>query len=491
MSNHFDYIVLGAGYAGLTAAALLAKRKKSTLLLESHYAVGGCASFFRRKQFFFDSGATTLSGMLPHQPLGLLQKELDIQFSASHLPLGMIIKTQRGDIYRHANQEQWIQECLRVFPHKNQEKFWNKLYELEKKVWEIVGNNPFFPPASIKDFLSLLTPNNFKNSTAIAGVFSSMYQLLQKYDLHNDEYFKRFIDEQLFISTQNYSEHSPYLTSAMGLTYPSQTYYPYGGIAKPAQLIAEKFEQMNGILRKSDAVISIRYYDNIWHIETEKGKKFASRTIISSIPIWNMAKITHESVQTYYRKKTEQFNFAWGAFMVYFALETSEEFPTAYYQIHTQDIIPHCASRSLFVTISLSDDEVKVPRGWKTITISTHTYSHEWFNLSDDDYKRKKQQTTDFILQIFDNEFPQFQHITKAWISSATPSTFSHYTGRFSGFVGGIPHSLSQNFLTLPHNVTPFKGLYQIGDSAFPGQGTPSVVLAAMNVTKRLEKLNS
>jgi len=486
MSNHFDYIVLGAGYAGLTAAALLAKHKRSTLLLESHYAVGGCASFFRRKHFFFDSGATTLSGMLPHLPLGLLQKELDIQFAVAHLPIGMIIKTEHGDIHRYANRVQWLQECMKVFPHKNQERFWSKLYELEEKVWKIVGNNPFFPPANIIDFLSLIAPKNFPNITIIRGVFSSLYQLLRRYNLHNDKYFKRFVDEQLIISTQNYSEQAPYLTSAMGLTYPSQTYYPYGGIAKPAQMIAEKFDQMNGVLRKNDAVVSIRYHNAIWHIETEKGKKFVSPTIISSIPIWNMVKLTHEKVQEYYRKKAEQFHFAWGAFMVYFAIESSEELPTAYYQIHTQETIPHCASRSFFVTISLSDDEIKAPRGWKTVTISTHTHSQEWFNLSEEQYERNKQQTTDFIISVFNKEFPQLRHSNKEWISSATPRTFSHYTRRFSGFVGGIPHSTRQNFLTLPHNVTPFKGLYQIGDSAFPGQGTPSVVLAAMNVVQRL-----
>lgn len=486
MSQHFDSIVIGAGYAGAAAAALLANNAKDTLLIEAHYALGGCASFFRRKHFFFNSGATTLSGVLPNQPLGQLQKQLGISFQLSHLPIGMIIKSKQGDIIRYADKNQWIQECNTHFPHPQQADFWNELYRLEKKVWDIVANNPFFPPATATDIFRLAKPSNLKGITLLKGIISPLDALLKHYRLHDNPQFRRFIDEQLIISTQSYADTAPYITSAMGLTYPSQTYYPYGGIVQPVKAIINSFTDNGGTLRTNEAVTAIHKQKNTWLIHTSKGKTFTAKNLISSIPVWNMPSITHDEVRQYYHKKAKRFDFSWGAFMVYFAIETKESLPTAYYQIHTEEIIPHCQSRSFFATISLSDDTIKAPAGWKTVTISTHTLTRHWMEMNDHDYHHAKHQTLEYIMKHFDKHFPQLHHCKKEWINAATPRTFSHYTHRLNGNVGGIPHSIKQNFLTLPHNVTPFKGLYHIGDSAFPGQGTPSVVLGASNVVQRI-----
>jgi phytoene dehydrogenase-like protein len=62
-------IVIGAGIAGLTAAALLAKKDYQVTVYEQAIAVGGCASTFKRRGFTFDVGATQVAGLEPgHSP---------------------------------------------------------------------------------------------------------------------------------------------------------------------------------------------------------------------------------------------------------------------------------------------------------------------------------------------------------------------------------------------------------------------------------------
>ncbi|MFM7267066.1 MAG: FAD-dependent oxidoreductase, partial [Cyanobium sp.] len=53
-SETLDVAVVGAGIAGLTAAALLAHEGMEVLLLEAHHQSGGCAGTFRRGPWIFD-----------------------------------------------------------------------------------------------------------------------------------------------------------------------------------------------------------------------------------------------------------------------------------------------------------------------------------------------------------------------------------------------------------------------------------------------------
>ena len=58
-----EIVVVGAGIAGLTSAAILSKQGLSVTLIESHTQVGGCAGTFKRKNYIFDVGATQVAGL--------------------------------------------------------------------------------------------------------------------------------------------------------------------------------------------------------------------------------------------------------------------------------------------------------------------------------------------------------------------------------------------------------------------------------------------
>ena len=62
MSNS-EVLVVGAGIAGLTSAAILSKQGFSVTLIESHTQSGGCAGTYKRKNYIFDVGATQVAGL--------------------------------------------------------------------------------------------------------------------------------------------------------------------------------------------------------------------------------------------------------------------------------------------------------------------------------------------------------------------------------------------------------------------------------------------
>lgn len=483
----YDYIVIGSGYGGVASAGLLAHYGFSVLLLESHTVIGGCASFFKRKNFTFDAGATTLSGVMEHQPLGKLFKKLNISPKMKKLDPGVVIYTPENKITRYSDKDKWIKECENIFSKNGDYKgFWDEIYKLEESSWDLIKDNYRLPPRSLGDLISLSKISNLKYIKLVPGLFRSLEYILEKYNLSENEDFKKVINEQLLISTQNFCNLAPYLTSAIGLAYPSQTYYPYGGIYKPLELIMEQYLKTGNEVKFKHKVVSIKEIKDGYEVKTSKNKIFYSKGIISNIPIWNMAKITEGHIKNYFDSYSNKFDKSWGAFTLYFAIENKIDLETAYYQIHCQSKIPYCEGNSFFASFSLEDDREKAPEGWLTVTISTHTYTHEWENISKDEYEKRKDSIIQFIFKELYKYFPEFEFAEKLYVESGTPSTFEFFTGRYKGYVGGIPHSTEKNILTIPSNVTPFKNLYMTGDTVFAGQGTPAVVLGALNTVERI-----
>ncbi|RZL34611.1 MAG: hypothetical protein EOP00_31315, partial [Pedobacter sp.] len=447
----------------VSAAGLLAKQGFSTLILESHTHIGGCASFFKRKNFTFDAGATTLSGVLDHQPLGKLFNQLGLKPNLKKLDPGMIIHIGNKKITRYADKTQWIKESSEKF-HTNQQAFWDEIYALESQSWDLISDNYRLPPKDLVDLIHLAKPSNLKHLKLIPGLVQPVTKLLKKYKLDKNKEFVDFIDEQLLISTQNISSQAPYLTSSIGLAYPSETYYPYGGITKPLDLVLNYSKAKGNGIKFKEKVTLIERKKDYYQVTTEKGKTYQAKGIISNIPIWNMAQIVSDpDLKTYFKEQAQSFTSSWGAFTLYFAIKNNFPIDTAYYQIHSTEKLPYASSKSFFVSFSLDDDFEKAPEGWRTVTISTHVKVSEWENLSPDEYDQRKHALESAILKDFNQYFPKSGVDEKLYLNSGTPSTFEFFTNRHRGYVGGIPHSIKKSVLQLTPNTTPFENFYMVG----------------------------
>jgi len=77
MDRNYDVIVVGAGNAGLTAAATTAKSGLKTLLLEKHNLPGGSASSFVRGRFEFEPSLHELAGVGTAEKPGFVYQIFD------------------------------------------------------------------------------------------------------------------------------------------------------------------------------------------------------------------------------------------------------------------------------------------------------------------------------------------------------------------------------------------------------------------------------
>ncbi len=86
----WDYIVIGSGMGGMTAAAFLAKLGRRVLVIEQHYVPGGFTHTFKRKGWEWDVGVHAVGEVTNHSLTGRI---------LTHLTDGRLQWTSLGPVY--------------------------------------------------------------------------------------------------------------------------------------------------------------------------------------------------------------------------------------------------------------------------------------------------------------------------------------------------------------------------------------------------------
>ena len=448
-----DFVIIGAGASGLSLAAMLSKQKINNVLLEAHSLPGGSSSYFERDGFVFDAGATTLSGLKTNRPLANLFRTLELQPELVTIDPGIIFSFENKMVRRFQDHEQWMNELEEKFPAINHRELWNKISDVEKMGWQLSENFNHLPLRSTADLFSLLKIKNTLPFRSLIPLLTSVEKYFHLNSLQDENYLK-LIDEMLFITAQNNRFDTPALMGAMGLNYPSDTSVMKGGMKAFVNLLADQCAD----IRYRHKVEKVEKVNDIFHVHTNQGI-LQARHVVSTIPQYN------ESA-TY-----------WSAYMLYFTI-TDQDFESLFYQIHCERI-PLCETQSFFVSLSLPQ------KGRRTVTISTHTHSQIWEQMTREEYKMAKQKVADFMIDLFCKRLT-IKRESLDHIITGSPTTFKRYTHRPHGLVGGIPHSLKRSLSDVFISRSPYKNYYLLGDTQFPGQGIASVVLGSQNLLNHL-----
>jgi hypothetical protein len=118
------------------------------------------------------------------------------------------------------------------------------------------------------------------------------------------------------------------------------------------------------------------------------------------------------------------------------------------------------------------------------LTVSTHTRVEPWWRLPDQPrYQQHKADVGERLLAAVERVIPDVRRrITFSEVAS--PRSFLRWTGRHEGRVGGVPQSVRHANLRAQSHRTGLPGLFQCGDTVFPGQGTIGVTLSGINVAQ-------
>lgn len=454
-------LVVGAGGGGIASALLASMRGETVTLLESHSKLGGCASWFKRGEFVFDAGATTLSGIGVNEPLGELFELLGHSPEVYVADPGITFHLTSSKIIRYYRDfDKWMEELSRHFPGLDHRPFWSKVRKVNSLGWSLLHKVQGFPPKDISGWMSLFSTREVYEISP--WLFLSTEQVLKSFGLDQKDYLE-LINGIMIISAQASSENIPFLVGALALSYPAQTYAPKGGMKGLMDFFEEMLKLHLVDLRKRTRVKEI--FQN--GVALESGEKIICDRMIVNLPIWNLSRMYQGPEQNTFLREEIKNPGSWGAFTLYFGMKG--EFRELYQQVH----LNHPLVKNYFVSFSHPEDRSRAPEGYQAVSISTHVFADEEIS---------KEKNTKIIMDDFVN---RFDALDIKFLTGGSPRTFERYTGRWKGYVGGIPFLMGKTPFSMLGPVTSVKNLYRVGDTVFPGQGLCGVVSGALQLHRR------
>ncbi|MBW4671990.1 MAG: C-3',4' desaturase CrtD [Cyanomargarita calcarea GSE-NOS-MK-12-04C] len=488
-------IVVGAGIGGLTAAALLARLGYSVLILDQALVPGGCASTFKRKGFTFDVGATQVAGLEPggiHHRI-FTELGIDIPEATTCDPAcAVFLPGESEPINVWQNRQKWQEERQRQFP--GSEPFWGLLAALFKASWDFQGRDPVLPPRNLWDLWQLASSVRPGTLITVPYTLFTVGDALRAYGLGSDRRLRTFLDLQLKLYSQVSAEETALLYAATALSVsqaPQGLYHLQGSMQVLSDRLVEALERDGGKLLMRHTVE---------HIKVENGKATAvviknqktgevwtesADHVVTNVTVQNLVKLLGDKAPGGYKKRVNKLPQASGAFVVYLGVDESAIPPGCppHLQFLSDINGPIGENNSLFVSVSHTGDG-RAPSGQATIIASSFVDPEQWWQT--EDYQGLKQKFTEEAVSKLSQYF-YLKPETIIYTEAATPRTFAHYTARDRGIVGGIGQRIPTFGPFGFANRTPIKGLWLVGDSTHPGEGTAGVSYSALTVVRQIE----
>lgn len=248
-----NIVIVGAGMAGLTAAAYLAREKFNVLLLDKNDRVGGLVNTFHSDGFFFDSGprAFVNSGIV--KPM---LKDLGIGWDFLENKISIGIEDQLMRVESMDSLREYKRILSNLYPEQIGEiekiiSIINKLSEYTKILYEF--DNP--------NFVDLMSDKKFIIRKLIPWTikFLNALRKFNQFNMPVQVFLKRITDNQSLIDilTQLFFRMTP-TYFALGYFYVHLDYfYPKGGTGVLASLLKEKILDWGGEIRLNKHVTQV------------------------------------------------------------------------------------------------------------------------------------------------------------------------------------------------------------------------------------------
>lgn len=485
--------VIGGGPAGLFAGHLLHQAGFQVALFESHSKPGGCASFFRRKGEFgsasFDAGATVINELSPGHFLDRLLKHCDVKLTApfkKNLCVFFHLDGGRKFLLQTQSFESFEKSLLQAFPADSAglSAFFSRYRQPVQSLMRALVKVPHLPIQRWQDLkFNLKMLHEAKDILPL--IFESRLSfsdVMNHYDFSPE--LRRWIEMNFLITLQCRSHDCYPIVGALAFYfYLLDSGALEGGMRSLFEPLLASLKERAQVFTRTRVTQTEKINDEFF-LQLADGRSTGPYDlVVSSLPRFGTRKIFRgPSPFSTECDESQLVPQTWSALVAYLVVKDGKELPSPPFNTHAAD-----GAHETYMSFSGRDATERCPAGYRVVTLSTHCRSSEWFPesgpLEEALYEKKKAARGRELLKQFQNTFPDTEVVFQEY---GTPQTFHWYTQRSGGSVGGLPLSKKFSLWNSMPQRTYIDGLYQIGDTSFPGQSILACALGACAVVEKI-----
>jgi len=481
-------VIIGAGIAGLCAAVHARKCGYEVTVLEQHERPGGLATSWQRGAYTFEACLHWLLGSNPHDPMHALWREVfDI------------------DRLHFVYSEEWMrvesEDGKRLSIYSN----------LERLEAELLRHAPQ-DEAQIGRFVHAVRSLSLCPLPSLSGAWQDRLaeglQLLRHVSLlhslshiTSESYGKRFSDPLLrgfFGEGENAQLAVVALVFALAWTTNRNAGYPTGGSQAVIGAIAQKLQELGGVLRTGADVKQILVEDNTAvGVQLNDAERIDADWVVSAA----------DGHTTIYDLLDGRYV---GPRMAH-VYRTYKPFPS-FLQVSlgvARDLSQQCGYVTRLLDQPLTVDPQTVlhqiafrlfhydptfaPAGKTAVTCTLPTRNVEyWSQLSEHDppgYEGEKERVAKSVIAIFDERTPGVRDAIEV-VDVSTPATVVRCTRNWRGSMEGWLLTPQTGVRPLPPTLPGLRRFLMIGQWVMPGGGLPSGLITARRAVRRMCRLD-
>ena len=473
-------VIIGSGFAGLSAACFMAKAGWSVTVLEKHPIPGGRARQFSSNGFNFDMGPSWY--WMPdvfERFFAKFGKEVGDYYQLKRLDPSYRIYWDKGFTDIPSDYSALKRLCDELEPGAG-DKLDKFLHEAEYKYRVGINKLVFKPGQKYSEFLDMeLIRGVFK-----LDVFTSIKNHINKYFRHPR--IRQMMEfPVLFLGAL--PENTPALYSLMNYAdIKLGTWYPEGGMYSVVKGIHQLADSLGANFMFNHDVTEIKVqHNNVKKLVCSNGNEFEADVVIGSADYHFIeSKLLAPEFRTYSESYWNKRLMAPGSLLFYIGLNTRLNnvvhhslFFDVPFEEHARDIYEtkQWPERPLFyASISSLTDQNAAPEGGENLVFLIPVAAG-----LDGDTGELRDKYLDIILKRFNEHTGQDISNNIVFCKSYAHSDFVNDYNAFKGNAYGLANTLMQTAILKPScRSKKVKNLFYTGQLTVPGPGVPPSLIS-------------